>query len=343
MPASSVALKNRERRFSLAALLLVAFFSLILGIVGHILFSSPESPVFTRVDNTKHRLLQSDYPLVDPLLACEPSQQKKFDEGAPLRSAVQKLIDSSVASRSATQVSVYLQDYATGNWVDINGSSKYSPASLLKVPLMISYFKLAETTPKVLESKLSYNGDDQNSDEYFKAASPIKPNEFYTVDEMIDKMIAESDNTSTTLLSQSINEKSRDEVFNDLGVSSPQNPASDYMTVKDYAYFFRVLYNATYLTRSFSEKALEVLTTSHFTEGIKGGIPVDVKAATKFGERTVMTTTGTLVERELHDCGIVYKKDSPYLLCVMTKGQDFDKLADTIRSISKLVYDEVGK
>ena len=47
--------------------------------------------------------------------------------------------------------------------------------------------------------------------------------------------------------------------------------------------------------------------------------------------------------KQLHDCGIVYYPKHPYLLCVMTRGDSFEYLDDTIRDISHLVYQEVNE
>ena len=91
-----------------------------------------------------------------------------------------------------------------------------------------------------------------------------------------------------------------------------------------------------------SEKALEFLSQTEFKKGIVGNIPSDVKVAHKFGERTYLSSTGTLVYKELHDCGIVYASNNPYVLCVMTRGNDFEKLEDLIQSISQTAYETLS-
>jgi hypothetical protein len=105
--------------------------------------------------------------------------------------------------------------------------------------------------------------------------------------------------------------------------------------VKDYGMFFRVLFNASYLSKDSSEKALKLLSESTFTKGLVAGIPSGVSISHKFGERVMGDT------RQLHDCGIVYLPKQPYLLCIMTRGKDFDQLAGVISEISKKVYDDV--
>lgn len=162
---------------------------------------------------------------------------------------------------------------------------------------------------------------------------------------MLERMIVESDNNAFALLYQNINEKELKEVYTDLGLSIPENEKenlTDFMSVKAYASFFRVLYNSSYLNREMSEKALEWLTRSTFSLGLRAGVPETIPIAKKFGERNFSDDTfdpNSL--KEIHDCGIVYYPDHPYLLCVMTKGKDYEKLASVIKDISKIVFKKV--
>jgi hypothetical protein len=45
--------------------------------------------------------------------------------------------------------------------------------------------------------------------------------------------------------------------------------------------------------------------------------------------------------QHFHDCGIVYYPKHPYLLCVMTQGQDPETLENAIAEISKFTYTQV--
>jgi hypothetical protein len=55
--------------------------------------------------------------------------------------------------------------------------------------------------------------------------------------------------------------------------------------VKDYATFFRVLFNSSYLNKKNSEWVLELLSTTEFNSGIVAGLSPDIQVAHKFGER----------------------------------------------------------
>jgi beta-lactamase class A len=130
----------------------------------------------------------------------------------------------------------------------------------------------------------------------------------------------------------------------DLGVSIPlpENGGThaDFFSAKSYAAIFRMLYNASYLSIGQSEEVLELLSRSTFTKGLVAGVPPGTKVAHKFGEATqVDQDSGKIVKRELHDCGVIYKEKSSYILCVMTEGSDFDSLENIIASISRITWD----
>jgi beta-lactamase class A len=132
------------------------------------------------------------------------------------------------------------------------------------------------------------------------------------------------------------------QVYTDLGLTPPGDNASYTISAKDYSLFFRVLYNATYLNDTDSEKALSILSQVTFASGLVAGLPSGTVVAHKYGEY-VNGNNDHVDSIELHDCGIIYSKKSPYLLCVMTKGQNLNGLQDVIASISKLVYTDIYK
>ncbi len=290
------------------------------------------------------RLSQSDSSLINPLLICDVNEQKNFNEDKSLESVVKGFVNGRIAAGLATDISVYVIDYRTGAWTGVNENDPYDPASLLKVPLLIAYYQMAEKDPAVLSRTLSFSGSDQNAGEYFRSTNDIRAGQPYTADELLQSMIANSDNTAAALLQQSADQNSLSEVFTDLGLPVPgQTSGPDYISAKRYAYFFRVLYNATYLDRAYSEKALELLSQPDFPQGIRGGLPAGTVAAQKFGERTLANADGSVVDRQLHDCGIVYKPGSPYLICIMSRSAsaNFDTLAKNIRDLSALVYQTI--
>lgn len=289
---------------------------------------------------------EKKYNYINPLLTCELAEPKETGPFLKLKTVLDDLISRKIQDATLTTASVYF-DTRDGRWMGINTGEKYFPASLMKVPAMIAVLKTAESNPAVLAKSATHGGGtDLNAIEYFKPAKTLSPGSSYTVDQLLEYLVAYSDNNAVVPLLQSISDQQLDEVFTDLGIEIPadaHNTLSDFITVKQYANFFRVLYNATYLNREMSEKALGYLSKPDFPQGIEAGVPKDVVVAQKFGERNFGDKAHDLTSpKELHDCGVIYYPDRPYLLCIMTKGHDFEKLAQTISDISKAVYTEIS-
>jgi beta-lactamase class A len=261
-----------------------------------------------------------------------------------MKSLDQELNDATkryVKDGRATSVSVWVRDLKTRQWAASNEFERYTPASLMKVPIMITYYKLAEIEPTILEKKIPYvRANKPDAGQYFPPQSQLIPGKSYTVEELIEQMIINSDNDARAILSDYVEPKLVNNTRVDLGIEIPLDPNSvDFTTVKTYANIFRILYNASYLRRDFSEKALSLMSKTTF-KGIREPLPASVSVSDKFGEREVVITDGTLVMRELHDCGIVYKKSHPYSICIMTKGENFDGLLSVIRELSELTYEK---
>ncbi len=293
-------------------------------------------------DNPPLRAKDSGYNFISPLYACGSLGKEEFREFIPLKTEIQKIVDDTLYTKTATALSVYFRDLNRGRRVAINDTEKYFPASLSKVPLMMTYFKLAESKPNLLSEEILYDGSfDANIKEDIKPKKLIESGKRYTVDELIQAMILYSDNNATRLLFDHLEPALLSEVFSDLNVPVPKDNDLDTITVKSYSYFFRVLYNATYLSREMSEKALALLSQASFQNGIRAGVPQDVPVAEKYGESTIYLSQSTIHSRELHDCGIVYDAKNPYLLCVMTKGDNFENLIRVIQDISKVAHQEI--
>ena len=134
-------------------------------------------------------------------------------------------------------------------------------------------------------------------------------------------MIKYSDNNATALLDANIKPDTLNRVYGDLGIPSEENvniANADFVAAHQVATMFRVLYNATYLSRADSEKALQLLSQVSFTQGLVAGVATSTVVSHKLG-LVGIAPDGVTTEHELHDCGIVYAP-SPYLMCVMTRG-----------------------
>lgn len=292
---------------------------------------------------------EKGFNFIEPLLFCETEDTVNSKSMQDLKKKMGNLIEEKKKNGVLETASLYFRDYNFREWIDINEEEKYAPASLLKVPVMITYLKLNDKYPEILKQKLNYNfAKDYNAAQHFKPEKTLQKGKNYTIENLLMRMIVFSDNNALALLADYMDANDLREAYKDIDVPLPPGVAPgengskmnpDFLTVRDYSYFFRLLFNSTYLKREMSEKALKWLSETNFTDGIKAGIPAGISIAEKFGERFDMNSP----EKELHDCGIIYYPENPYLLCIMTKGKDFSELSSVIKKLSQMTYQFVEK
>jgi beta-lactamase class A len=287
---------------------------------------------------------QGGYDFINPLLECEIDSGLESKDLRPIKHKVELEI-SKHSKLSVENVSVYFRDLDNGPWFGINEEATFSPASLLKVPVMMGVFKEAEGFPELLNksTKCCISRHERPDDdrvalpENFRPKYILEDEKGYTYSELIEAMILYSDNDALHQIVLSQSTEFIESVHRDLGLLYPSaTTPEDFVSVKSYAALFRVLFNSSYLNRYFSEHALKLLTKVSFMEGLRKGVPDKVEIAHKYGIRAL---EGRF---QLHDCGIIYYPGHPYLLCVMSRGNSLEELSDVIGNVSKIVFEEMN-
>jgi len=278
-----------------------------------------------------------NFKFIKPLIGFDTVSKDGFTEFNGLKSDLEKYIANNKASGQAKDVGIYFRRLDDGHYFGINENMEFEPGSLLKVPIMIAYFKKTETDPDVLTKRIVYEPQNLLPSPLNKSSSTLVPDRAYTVEELLQIMITESDNGAKDMLVKNIGINYLEEVFYEIGFLSLDE--ASVITPRVYSFFFRRLHNSTYLSREFSEKTLRILSETNYTNGLAAGIPSNILISHKFGERGDYAE-GILTGTELHDCGIVYYK-SRYLLCVMTRGYDTPTLQGILKDISKTIFNYV--
>jgi beta-lactamase class A len=304
-------------------------------IIGLLLGRVTKSPLIIR----NKVLRESGYKYINPVLLCNINPPQSYNENIEISKAIENYAKKNLNNT----LSVYYLNLNGGGWASYNENESFSPASMLKVPTSVDALKYAEINPDILTKEVYFDGSfDDNAIEYFKPIKSIIPGKSYSINDLISYTIKYSDNNALRLIHNNIDASALESLYKDLNIEIPQN-SIDFMSVKTYSLFLRVLYNSTYLNRELSENILSLMTYPDFPNGIRGGVPSDVDVASKFGERQVFDQQGKLIKRELHDCGIVYLQDKNYILCVMTSGKDFDSLTNNIKDVSAIIYSALVK
>lgn len=260
------------------------------------------------------------------------------------RQQLQRDLTAYIASKRAdgtlVDAGIWFRDLNNGPVITINADTSFSPASLLKVPLAIWFYRQASSSPEFLEQEIEFTGPNGTTVQHFPGEEHLVAGRVYTLRELIRILLEESDNDAAAILAQIAGIQNTDTVYADLGIAQATNYSTYVIDVQTYSSFFRMLYNSTYLPRESSQEILTFLSHSSFTAGLVAGVPDTTTVAHKFGERAI--DPGQNIS-QLHDCGIVYVPRQPYILCVMTQGYDYDELAKVIAEVSRRTYDAVTK
>jgi beta-lactamase class A len=293
------------------------------------------------LSNLSEKICESKFEYINPDFSCDRNNVLSKGSYSPLRAELISYIEEQQDAGNAAEVAVFFRDLNSGPSFGINELADFAPASLLKMPLALSFLSYEEAHPGLLKEKLRYTKDHEVLEQITKPKESIKKDEWYTIEDVLYHMIVYSDNVSYGVLSEYIyslplGKQFVFQTYQDLGVIDPTNPLNETVTVQGYASIFRLLYNVSFVNKELSNKMLEWLVEADFPQGIIAGVPPSVLVADKFGERVL--PDGKI---QLHDCGIVYYPGNPYTLCIMTKGDDWDKLASVIRAVSRRVYNEV--
>lgn len=309
----------------------------VIGATGHyaLIYNKKTKKRVTTDEVGVTSLRMRGYTLINPLLDFE----LKIVDMPEAQTAIEKEIQKYISENKISSASVYFKNLNTGHSFGVNLNEKFTPASLLKVPMLIACLKQAEIDPAFLSKKITFSSiKKEQMQQNIINGEVIELGKIYSVEQLINYMISASDNNATHLLYENIDGRILDRVYTDLNLEIPgASGEENYMSVKDYGSFFKILYNASYLNRDMSEKALKILSNAEFNKGIVAGLPQKYVVAHKFGERVIEG------RKQLHDCGIVYFPDNPCLICIMTRGHDFHQLEDFIQHTTEVIVEKAVK
>lgn len=311
---------------------------LLIGGLGVFFFS--KNSLNSDDTDTKSEVHLGPKGFVNPLVDCHQWSEKLPPKANLLKENLSAYIESSNKNNETQQISVFYRDLLNGPQIEIGAHEKFAAASLLKVPVLIYYMKLAEKDPSILHKKLKFSAKNSSITYAVQTVTPPPPmqdDQEYSVDELLSRMITFSDNYSVEMLLKNQPELNIAKLLLDMGITLDIIDDDYWISVRGNSSIYRILYNATYLSEKMSNATLQLLSLSNFKLGLRASLPVSTTVASKFGERKTGNTS------QLHDCGIIYHPQRPYILCVMTKGQDANKLLESIRDISQIVWSAVDQ
>ena len=243
--------------------------------------------------------------------------------------------------------SFYFRDFGTGLWFGVNESDDFFPASLFKLPIAIAVYKQGEDDPSFLRKQTVYTQDLSkiNTSMQGNSQSSLIIGKTYTIEELVEIMIIKSDNGAKDLLLTNIDKSYLNQLFAMVSLVDPRSVKTYTISSRKYAHFLRILYGSSYLNEEHSEFLLKLLSQSTFKDGLVAGVPENIPVAHKFGtyEFDENINGKVISTQQLHDCGVVYHPEKPYVFCFMTKGKDLSSLYRIISSVSRMIYENQEK
>ncbi|MBP7007110.1 MAG: serine hydrolase, partial [Candidatus Pacebacteria bacterium] len=110
------------------------------------------------------------------------------------------------------------------------------------------------------------------------------------------------------------------------------------LTPKNYSSILKALYFSAVLGKESSSEILSYLANSKFNDKLVAGIPPDITVAHKIGD-FIDKETG---EKAYMDCGIVYLPRRPYVLCMVSEGDEIIA-RQRMSNLSKKIYEYISK
>ncbi len=277
----------------------------------------------------------ASYEFINPILECNVDFE--YYNPKRLQTQLETYIETTIEKTQVSQISYYARLLNNGATFWYEENIEYTPASLIKLPLAIAFLKHVSFSSLAEKTTITQVPDDILERNFWEDV--IGQWKQYSFQELFEAMLKKSDNTAALAIINFLWVDPIYRVYREFGLENLD--FSDLWSIeissKAYASFFRMLYNASYIPRQDSEFLLSLMTQWDFKSGIAELLPRWIKIANKFWERKNPLNN----ETQLHDCGIIYAKENPYVLCVMTKGSDFDAQLESIQTISKMIYDTI--
>lgn len=283
--------------------------------------------IYFIINNNRDRPIENEMAKYDefPFLSKRIFAQNQNDiliNFIPLRHELRKYVEN-----AKNQLGVYFEYLPSGTSIGVNDNMEVRLASLIKIPIVMAIYKQIESGNISKDTMLTISESSINKEfgDLWKKGVGYK----ITVEDAINLSLIKSDNTAARVLVSALPDGAIDNVFDSLDIPKDKNQNLPIISPKNYSSILRSLYLSSYLTKDHSNEILEILSKTNFTDRLAAGVPANTKISHKIG---VYDT-----DNIFSDCGIIYPKGRPYLVCVMVKADESTAIQQ-IELISKMIY-----
>lgn len=259
-------------------------------------------------------------------------------EGSRL-SGLESQLSNLAAMYPSIHPSVYVWDYETGNYVDMNADEIFPTASIIKLPVLVELFRSIEKNQLTIYDEMpltEYYRSEGSGSLQFRAA-----NSTYTIDKLARMMITESDNSATNMLMArlgsmtDINSALREWGLKHTYVQTwlPDLGGTNHSTARDMAQILYNIDNPKFLSNSSREKIFDYMGHVHNNRLIAAGLPAGATFLHKTGD----------IGKMLGDAGIVYAPNGKKYIVVIFANRPHNSLLgkEFIVKASQVIYNNM--
>ena len=252
--------------------------------------------------------LKNIYPFLDPSVY-EDNQHQEIIDFDPLRQNITAYLQSLSVSYS-----FYFEYLPNGVTIRDDEDSFSQAASLMKTPLVMDLYKLAEQGKISLSDKETIEPVDIDTDPVYGNPTHLETGQTISLSQAAQITLNDSDNTTLNIIKSVIlplvDQTSDSFRYLDLdySVGGLANNAQITISARSYSSILTCLYFACLNSPEDSTNILKYLTNSAEPNRLAAGVGSGTLVAHKVG------SAGSTAQS---DCGIVYYPQKPYLICLM--------------------------
>lgn len=237
--------------------------------------------------------------------------------------------------------SIFVWDYETGNYADINASEVFSAASIIKIPVLLQLFRSIESNQVSLYDEMpltEYYRSGGSGNLQFKAA-----NSTYTLDQLARVMITDSDNSATNMIMSKIgsmtdvNQGIREWGLKHTQVHNwlPDLEGTNFTTTRDLATMLYNIENPNFLSMESREKIFDYMGHVKNNRLIQAGLGQGASFLHKTGD----------IGKMLGDAGIVFAPNGKKYIVAILANRPYNSPAgkDFIVKTSEIIYNYMTK
>ncbi len=261
-----------------------------------------------------------------------------LDENQAKWAAMETAVRKKVAAFRG-EVGLVIRDLGTGWTIQIDPDKVFPAASMVKVPIMAACLEAQMQGRLSLDDRMTLKRSDKTTGSGLLRRN--RSGSVFTVDRLVELMVAHSDNTATNMLIDRLGFDYLNGAFREMGLETTNlarkmmdfgsrgKGLENYTTAREMADILERMYRRDCFSAEVSGMCLEYLKAQRVNDRIPRLLPRNTVVAHKTG-----------LERQVcHDAGIVFTERGDFLISVFTRTTRGTRAAKSLISgVSALAY-----